>query len=113
MIAGTRTGHIEQLTLRTVDILKVAFVGNGFDAFLQRYDFIVTGHHHNGTELQPLCEVHGTYRHEPWGDFDMFIQYAVFDSRQLRSFRRPCDLGCRTNKQRDLLRLKAFLGKLA
>ena len=56
MIAGTGTGHIEQVPLRAVNILKVTFVGNSFDALLKRNHLIIAGHHANSPELQSLWQ---------------------------------------------------------
>ena len=73
MVARAGAGYIEQMPLSVVDIRKIAFVRNRFDALLKRNHLVITGHHANGTELQPFRKVHRAYRKDSRRDFNMLI----------------------------------------
>src|SRR2546422_10481907 len=51
VVAGASASDVQKLALGVVDLFEVGFVGDGFDALLERDDFVVAGHHHVGTEF--------------------------------------------------------------
>ena len=57
-----------------INLVKFDFVGNGFDAGLQRQDFIVAGHHNHSPKFQSLGEMHGTNGGVTADGFDLLIQ---------------------------------------
>ena len=76
-----------------IHLLQVRIIANGFNALLQRNDFIIAGHHHHGAELKPFTQVHGQNRHMAAGGLDMLVQHlkgqssrddCSLRSRQLR-----------------------------
>ena len=54
MIPGPGAGDVQKMPLRVVDFLKVGIVRDGFDALLQRHDFVVARHHRDRAELKPF-----------------------------------------------------------
>src|SRR6266446_7331490 len=74
MISCPRAGDVEQMALGVIDFLQVCVVPDRLDALLQGNDLVVAGHHHDGTELQALGEVHGTDRDVTANGFDVFIE---------------------------------------
>jgi hypothetical protein len=43
--------HAKRLALGAIDLLQIRIVAHAFEAFLQRNDFVVAGHHDDGAEL--------------------------------------------------------------
>ena len=58
VITSPRTGHIQELPLRGVDLFKVTFVTNRFYALLSRYNIVITSNYRDGGKLQPLRVMH-------------------------------------------------------
>lgn len=50
--AGTGAGHIEEVTLGGVNFLEIRLVGDVFDAFLERNNFVVAGHDDDRAEFE-------------------------------------------------------------
>jgi hypothetical protein len=58
MVRSPGARHVQELPFLIVDFLKVRFVGNLSDAFLQRDYLIVTSNYGDRAELQPLRQAH-------------------------------------------------------
>ena len=50
-VSCARTRNVKQVALCVVDFLQIRLVCNGFDAFLQWNNFIISGHYCHSTKL--------------------------------------------------------------
>ena len=58
MISRPRACDVKQVPLRVVHLFQIRIVRHRFNAIRLRDDIVVTGHHHDGPELQPFGEMH-------------------------------------------------------
>jgi hypothetical protein len=97
------------VTLGVVDFLQVGVVADRLDPLLQGNDLVVAGHHGDGAEFQPLCQVHGADRDMAAGGFDILVENLERHARLLRGGLRAVQLTSGSDEHADLVRHHAGL----
>ena len=91
------------MPLSLIHLPQIRIFTNGFDALLQRDNFVVTSHHHHCPKLKTLREMHGTDGDEATRGFNVIVKNPEQQSRFLDSATRPRDLGGGSDEHANLM----------
>ena len=75
MVAGAGAGDVKQVPLAILDLFQISIVREILDALLRGNYLIVARHYRDGTEFQPLCEMHGPDGELARCDLDPFAKF--------------------------------------
>jgi hypothetical protein len=111
-IARPCAGHIQKMTLRVLNFLKVRLIRYGFDALLQRQDLVVAGHDGDSTELKPFGKMHRADGDVPRHCLHVIAKYDTVGAGFIHGRSRPLQFIFRAHEDADLVRQVAFADPL-
>ena len=59
VVTSASASDVKKVAFCVVNVLKIGFIGNHFNPFLEGNDFVVTTHYRDCPEFQTLGQVHG------------------------------------------------------
>ena len=95
------------MAFSVIDLLEIGVVAYTFDAFLQRDDFIVTGHDTDRAELKTFGEVHRANGDVATHGRDVLVENSERSICRICSSRGPVELGCISDEQSYLMGVNA------
>jgi hypothetical protein len=108
MIAGAGARHVKQVPFAVINIFEIGIVRDILDALLRGNDLVVARHDGDGTEFQPLREMHRSDRDLALCDLNPVAEFDGWKTGLFDDVPRPAKLAGRADEHADLVRLHSL-----